>query len=497
MDPLARGLGQMARGITIGLPRALQALAGARETDAAREKELAEAERIRQQIAVREALMDPQRASAPGAHLPDEAMALMLGGVAPAGEVGGLYGAFGLTPESALAQDLYEQAAAGDPLAFALHTGKPRYGDSERGIFDPVTGKLSETPWSRHAMRAGAMGAGTARTTSETDRIKAEVLADAAAGNPDALAALGHTRFSLGGTGAVFDTAAGTVTQTPQSEAGLAAAFGDLGRTRAEAGQTVANTDLMKLAGAGNPDALAALGHTRFSLGGTGAVFDTAAGTVTQTPQSLSGLLGDSRDRGKTNAEIEAATIRNAAGRALLPDDPVTVFTGTRPPAPGGSAGTAAAPGLRSATDSQVMSAARAAAAQMYGGFYDPQSGRIIGLDPNDAPKVTWLATQLARDHNAAAYAAMAAGGAAPDMGTSFQGTLSRMGFQRPSFSGPAAPAAAPSDDVGGGRAYNWLSSIFGGDDTDERGVAPADAGRVQPGDAADPLGLNAYRPPR
>ena len=78
MDPLARGLGQMARGITIGLPRALQALAGARETDAAREKELAEAERIRQQIAVREALMDPQRASAPGAHLPDEAMALML-----------------------------------------------------------------------------------------------------------------------------------------------------------------------------------------------------------------------------------------------------------------------------------------------------------------------------------------------------------------------------------------------------------------------------------
>lgn len=507
MDPLAQGLARLGRGIAFGVPRTLQALGARRSMDAEHEKIRLETELMRNQLAAREVLMDPQRASAPGVHLDDEVMTGMLAGVVPAKDAGPLYGAFGLTPEAKLKLKILEDARGGNPLAYALHTGTPRYGESERGIADLVGGTLTETPWSRQAMRVSAMDAKSRRTMSEAEGIKAAVLAAAARGNPAALAARGHSRFSLDDSGVVLDT---------------------------------------------------------------------AGGGVTQTAQSRSRLLSDARDRGQANADIEAATIRNAAARDLLPGDPVTVYTGARPPAPRA----AAAPVRTPPTDSQFMSMARYVVNTLYDGTYDPLTREFTFLDKDSAKKAVATLLQVGRDFNTALYAAMARGARPPDPFTSMQHTFDRLGIDVSvhSLLAGAAPPGAPADDttggglfdwlgnvigggadadapappaapaivpaptagIGGGRNYNWLASTFGGGEadaapgggeTDDRGVAPADAlgverrtiadavraNRGQPeaiGTLAhdpalapafqrqidymsDPLGLNPYRPPR
>ena len=379
-------------------------------------------------------------------------------------------------------------AMEGHPYALALAGASPVWQETEGGgLMNVYDAEWRDTP--EGVLERARIAAETRGTAIGND-----LMIRAGAGDPNAGWALGRThRFGLSPTGAVVNYSAGTVGDTPESIAERA-------RIAAETRGTAIGNDLMNRAGAGDPNAGWALGRpARFGFSPTGAVLDYSAGTVGDTPESIA-------ERADIAADVAANRQRFEAGQALLAGgDPMTVYTGARPP--GASAGAAAAPGLKPLTENQVMTQARAQVAMLYkdfGALFNPLTGEIDGLNPEKSTEAAWLVTTIARNHIAAAARAMREGTPIPSMPLSVEWTLTNLGFPRPSFSGGRGVEAPAAEAPGFWNGF--LGRIFGGEAEDERGTAPADALRAPPGgpdhaggpeDPADPLGLNRFRPPR
>lgn len=204
-----------------------------------------------------------------------------------------------------------------------------------------------------------------------------------------------------------------------------------------------------------------ATGVTRYSPQGWG-MGDRMTGAMDRAPAAPPSAL-DAARIGKLEAEADKIRRDLATGGA------------------GGAAG------VKPPTENNVMSQFRAMTTSAFGGFYDPQTGKLMGIKPEDSLKAVNLASMMQHQYMQEAYAAMAAGRPPPAMGEVFSRGMQAAGFPNPYAPAPAAPAPAepaapapaePAADDSGNVLLDWIKAWV----DPPRTPAPAAAPPAAPG---------------